>query len=42
MALGAILVMHGFEMAENVAGWAEYRWERDRDRDPFAKLRGFV
>jgi transcriptional regulator GlxA family with amidase domain len=42
MALGAIAMMHGAEAAERVAGWAEYTWEKDREADPFAKLRGLV
>jgi transcriptional regulator GlxA family with amidase domain len=42
MALGAISVMHGVETAHKVAGWAEYAWNRDRNLDPFAKMRGLL
>jgi transcriptional regulator GlxA family with amidase domain len=42
MALGAIAVMHGPEMAEKVAGWAEYSWQKDRDLDRFAKMHGLA
>ena len=40
MALGAIAVMHGLDAAENVARWAEYAWQKDRDLDPFATEHG--
>jgi transcriptional regulator GlxA family with amidase domain len=42
MALGVIAVMHGTEIAENVAVWSEYTWNKDRGCDPFAKIHGLV
>jgi len=40
MALGAIAAMHGTEIAEKVAWWSEYVWQKDRDWDPFANFPG--
>lgn len=42
MALGAIALMKGDSIAENVADWCEYSWQKDKDLDPFAKLHGLV
>lgn len=38
MALGAIALMQGTGVAEQVAVWAEYTWNRDRGHDPFAAI----
>lgn len=36
MSLGLIALMHGRELAEKVAHWAEYTWNSDPQHDPFA------
>jgi len=40
MSLAVIERLHGAEIAEQVAIWAEYTWHRDRDHDPFAAIHG--
>ncbi|MBV6658272.1 MAG: DJ-1/PfpI family protein [Devosiaceae bacterium] len=42
MALGAIALMHGREVAEKVALWSEYHWNDDPTLDPFARRAGLV
>ncbi len=42
MSLAAIALMHGVELAEQVAVWAEYDWHRNKDHDPFAQVYGLV
>jgi transcriptional regulator GlxA family with amidase domain len=42
MSLALIARLLGQETAEQTAGWAEYEWHQDPDRDPFAKLHGLV
>ncbi|WP_299931764.1 DJ-1/PfpI family protein [uncultured Pelagimonas sp.] len=36
MSLALIELMHGRELAEKVAHWAEYTWNSDPQHDPFA------
>lgn len=42
MSLGLIARLLGVERAEQAALWAEYEWQRDPSRDPFAKLNGLA
>lgn len=42
MALGAISIMHGQELAKKVANWCEYTWQQDKEADPFAKMHGLA
>jgi transcriptional regulator GlxA family with amidase domain len=42
MALGLIAKLFDRVTAEGVARGAEYEWNSDRDRDPFAKLNGLA
>ena len=42
MALALIAHLHGVDVAEQVALWAEYEWHREAERDPFAARRGIV
>ncbi|WP_209000556.1 DJ-1/PfpI family protein [Labrenzia sp. DG1229] len=42
MALGAIALMHGREMAEKVAICCEYDWHQEKNWDPFAETHGLV
>ncbi len=42
MALGAIAIMHGQEVAEKVSVWCEYSWHKDKTHDPFAEIHGLV
>lgn len=42
MALGLIEILFDRAAAEGVARGAEYEWNSDRDRDPFAKVNGLA
>lgn len=42
MSLAAIEHMHGKELAQTFANYAEYHWQDDPNRDPFAKIHGLV
>ncbi len=42
MALGAIALMHGTDVAEKVSVWCEYTWHKDKTRDPFARVHGLT
>ncbi len=42
MSLGLIAHLLGRETSVTVANWAEYAWQEDKDRDPFAKLNGLA
>ncbi len=42
MALGAIDLMHGKDVAEKVSKWCEYTWHKDKTNDPFARIHGLV
>lgn len=42
MALGLIATLFDRATAEGVARGAEYEWNSDRDRDPFAELNGLA
>ncbi len=42
MALGAIALMHGTDVAEKVSVWCEYTWHKDKTHDPFARVHGLT
>ncbi|PHQ72032.1 MAG: dimethyladenosine transferase [Sneathiella sp.] len=42
MALAVIARHCGLERARKVAVWAEYEWQEDSSRDPFAKIHNLV
>ena len=42
MALAAAASLFGLEAAEEMAEGCEYKWNRDANEDPFAKLAGLV
>jgi transcriptional regulator GlxA family with amidase domain len=42
MSLAVIARLHGVEVARKIAIAAEYEWQEEADRDPFARLHGLV
>ncbi|WP_170400601.1 DJ-1/PfpI family protein [Ruegeria arenilitoris] len=42
MALGAVALMHGEDVAEKVSIWCEYTWHKDKAHDPFARIHGLA
>src|SRR5262245_52837637 len=38
MALAVIAKLYGKQIAQQVAEWAEYEWQQDSTRDPFARV----
>jgi transcriptional regulator GlxA family with amidase domain len=42
MALGLIAHIFDRDTSLTLAGWAEYEWHEDKERDPFAKRNGLV
>lgn len=42
MALAAIANLYGIDKAEETAEGCEYIWNKDAERDPFAKLAGLI